>query len=279
MTEFLNKAYEAIDEQHKDKPAATRRQIVAGAAATLGSMGMLGVANAYGQSGNPEQDGATENDSPNTVQNIVNIAATAEVLATIVNTVGAERVDLGDDTTRRNVRAAATEELIHYDVLVSDAVGATAVTKRIWVPDEVFSGREAFLKTLVVGDQIFINAYLLGGTVFARAGGLRGSRFARFAAEFMGAEAVHRALALQSLGRLGNDRVFMKFGQKESVQGLPTTGLPGFYKITDAVTRLESVGFGFGKEGSRDGRFYDFDEVRRRTPTVEETGVNTLTPS
>ena len=92
----------------------------------------------------------------------------------------------------------------------------------------------------------------------------------------MGAEAVHRALALQSLGRLGNDRAFMKFAQREPVTGLPTTGQPGFYKITDAVTILESAGFGFGKASSKPGAFYDYDTVAARTPTAAETGVNTV---
>ena len=274
MSEFLNAAYSSIDEQHADKPAATRRQLVGGAAAALGTMGML----TWADSANAQLPRSNRNDAPNTPETIAAVAATAEVLATIVNTVGAERVPL-DATTLRNVRAAATEEKIHYDVLVSDAVGGRPVTKRIWVPNEVFASAENFLTTLVVGDQIFINAYLLAGTVFARAGGLSGSRFSRFAAEFMGAEAVHRALALQSLGRLGNDRVFMKFGQREQVQGLPTTGQPGFYRITDAVTILESVGFGFGEQGSRAGQFYEYDEVSRRTPTAQQTGVNTLTPS
>ena len=112
-----------------------------------------------------------------------------------------------DPVTLANVQAAAAEEKIHYQTLISDAVGAKPVTKRIRVPDEVFSSAQNFLTTLVVGDQVFINAYLLAGTVFARAGGVSGSKFARYAAEFMGVEAVHRALALQSLGRLGNDRV------------------------------------------------------------------------
>ncbi len=274
MSEFLHSVFESVDEQHRDKPAATRRQIVGGAAAALGSMGMLG----WAQNAHAQLPTSERNDSPNKVQTIVNVAATAEVLATIVNTVGAERVPL-DPVTLANIRAAATEEKIHFDVLTSDAVGAKPVTKRIWVPNEVFASAENFLTTLVVGDQIFVNAYLLAGTVFARAGGLRGSRFSRFAAEFMGVEAVHRALALQSLGRLGNDRVFMKFGQREPVPGLPTTGQGGFYKITDAVTILESVGFGFGKQGSKAGAFYDYDTVAARTPTAAQTGVNTLTLS
>jgi hypothetical protein len=261
MTEALNTVYETIDEQNRDKPAATRRQLVAGAAAAMGSMGMLGVA---AQAANGQtKPGFTQ--SPNTVENIVNIAATAEVLATIVNTVGFERVQLGRQE-QLNIRAAATEELIHYQVLTSDAVGAKAVTKRIWVPDAVFANQESLLTTLVVGDQIFINAYLIGITVFARAGTLSGSRFARFAAEFMGVEAVHRALALQSLGRLGNDRAFMRFAQREEVQGLPTSNQPGFYAITDAVTQLEAAGFGFGKE------------VSRRTPSPQESSINTLRP-
>jgi hypothetical protein len=273
MTEFLHTVYETIDAQHADKPAATRRQLVGGAAAALGTMGMLG----WAQEADAQLPKSTGS-APNTPQTCVNIAATAEVLATIVNTVGAEVVNL-DATTRANIRAAAAEEKIHYETLISSAVGAKPVTKRIWVPDEVFASAENLLTTLVVGDQVFINAYLLAGTVFARAGGSSGSKFARYAAEFMGVEAVHRALALQSLGRLGNDRAFMKFGQKEPLEGLPTTRSGGFYKITDAVTILESAGFGFGKPGSKAGVFYDYDAVAPRTPTATEAGINTLTLS
>lgn len=273
MSEFLNAVVQSVDERNRDKSTATRRQLVAGATAALGTIGALSWAS-EAEAALPK---VTSN-APNTPQTIVNVAATAEVLATIVNTVGAERVDL-DPVTLANIRAAAAEEKIHYQALVSPAVGAVPVTKRIWVPDEVFASPENLLTTLVVGDQVFINAYLLAGTVFARAGGFNGSKFARYAAEFMGVEAVHRALALQSLGRLGNDRAFMKFGQKETVSGLPTTGSAGFFKITDAVTILEAAGFGFGKRGSKAGSFYDYNAVAPRTPTANETGVNTVTLS
>jgi hypothetical protein len=71
----------------------------------------------------------------------------------------------------------------------------------------VFANRSNFLNTLQVGDQIFVNAYLIAVKAFANAG--QGAT-AAYAAEFMGVEAVHRALARQSLGLLGNDRAFMK---------------------------------------------------------------------
>jgi hypothetical protein len=269
MSEAMNFVNKVIDEENGDKSAHTRRQMVAGAGAVIGGLGLAGLA-----SGDALAQGRN---SPNTPENILTVAATAEVLATIVNTVGPERVAL-DPVTAQNVRAAAIEEKIHFEVLTSKAVGGSPATKRIWVPNSVFASRENLLTTLVVGDQIFINAYLIGVTAFARAGSLTGSRFARFAAEFMGAEAVHRALALQSLGRLGNDRVFMRFAGREETQGLPSTGQPGFYDIRQAVAQLQAAGFGFGAEGSQPGAFYEYDEVSRRTPDPGYPLVNTRQP-
>ena len=260
MSDVNNHIFETIDRVNADKPAATRRQLVAGAAAAMGSMGLLGFA-----SDAHAQNAAAK---ANSVETLTTVAATAEVLATIVNTVGFQRLYRQlDEVTRMNIAAAALQEKEHYELLTSNAVGAKAATKRIWVPNAVFASRESFLTTLVVGDQLFINAYLLAVTVFARQGTLNGSKFARYSAEIMGVEAVHRALALQSLGKLGNDRVFMKFAQREEVQGLPTTGQPGLYTAPAHVATLESLGFGFGKEGSAPGEFFDYDTV---APTVPE---------
>ena len=242
--EHLDLVYRAIDEDHADQPAHTRRQIVGGAAAALGGMGLLAI-----------PDWAKAATTDNSAQNILNIAATAEVLATIVNTVGPEKVHL-DHTTRSNVRAAAREELIHYRTLVS--VGAKPLTKKIWVPDAVFHSKKNLLNTLVTGDQIFINAYLIGVTAFAKAGQ---DKFARYSAEIMGVEAVHRALAKQSLKQLGNDRAFMRYA---------------FTDIDTAPKLLQKAGFGFGVKGSNPGRFYDFATVSKRTPNPKS--VNTRTP-
>ena len=269
MSEVNNHIFETIDRQHRHESAHTRRKLIQGTAAGLGSMGLLGFAASAA-------DAQVRTAEANSVETLTTVAATAEVLATIVNTVGAERLGSQmDAVTLRNIRAAAQQEKNHYELLTSRAVGAKAATTMIHVPDAVFSSPQALLTTLVVGDQLFVNAYLLACTVFARQGTLAGSRFARFSAEICAVESVHRALALQSLGRLGNDRAYAKFAQREAVQGLPTTGAPGLYTAPEHVAALESIGF--GKAGSAPGQMYSYAEVSARTPT--DPDVNTLSPS
>ncbi len=273
MSEVNNHIFDTIDRQEREKgsSAATRRTLIKTTAAAMGTIGLLGYATS-------DAVAAVDTDPANSVENLAAVAATAEVLATIVNTVGAEKLGSKmDKVTARNVRAAAQQEKNHFELLTSDAVGGKEVTKKIFVPDVIFSSPEQLLTALVVGDQVFVNAYLLATTVFARQGTLSGSKFARYTAEIMAVESVHRALALQSLGKLGNDRAYAKFAQREAVTGLPTTGTGGFYIISDAVKQLESVGFGFGKPGSVAGTEYNYDEVAARTP--KDPDVNTISIS
>ena len=268
MSEVTNNLFDTIDQQNSHESAHTRRTLVKGTAAALGSMGLVGFMTG-------EANAAVKTGAANSPETIAAVAATAEVLATIVNTVGPEKLgNKLDSVTRRNIQAAAQQEKNHYELLTSSAVGGKAVTKTIYVPDEVFASPANLLTTLAVGDQVFINAYLIATTVFARQGTLKGSQFARYTAEIMAVESVHRALALQSLGKLGNDRVYAKFAQREQTTGLPTTGTPGFYEVMDAVGVLESAGFGFGKPGSKPGTAYNYDEVSQRTPT--DPDVNTI---
>lgn len=267
MSEELDLVYRSVEEQHADKDALTRRRFVAGAATTLGGMGLLSLPTAA-LAGKKKARTAHSGNDP---QTILNVAATAEVLATIVNTVGWQKKLGGDDVTQRNIKAAAREELVHYEVLV--ASGAKPATKRIWVPDAVFASRTGLLNTLQVGDQIFVNAYLIGTKTFGDAGK---DELAVTTAEFMAVESVHRALARQSLGQLGNDRVFAKFDQPERAPGSPNLGQPGFRDILVAVSQLEAAGFGFGKEGAKPGAFYDFDTVSKSTPT--DPDLNTFAP-
>jgi len=277
MSEGLDLVYRSIDEENADKPAATRRQLVAGAAATLGGLGLLGLPGVAGaQRLGADQELDVIDDQ--SLQVIANVATTAEVLATIVNTVGSVGsvavggVRVGPVTLPRDgtlkISASAIQELGHYEVLRS--LGGRSATKRIWVPDAVFANANNFLGTLEVGDQIFINAYMIATTIYARAGR---DNLARAASEFMGVEAVHRAFARDLRGLLGNDRMFMKFDQAEAAPGAPNFGTKGFERVEGAVTQLQAAGFGFGVEGAKPGKFYDFDRVRRDTPDPDD--VNT----
>jgi hypothetical protein len=274
MSDVMSNAGAAIDEAYAHESAATRRKFVAGAGGVLGSLGLLSLPNAALAVGGRGATHRRGHDGPNTPENILAVATTAEALATIINTKGAADVSGLDATTRLNVQAAARHELIHYQTLRS--LGGKAITTRFWIPNAFFDSAEGLLGALVVGDQVFINAYLLGTTVYARPGGSASAKVARIASEFMAVEAVHRALALQSLGRLGNDRAFAKFAQDEEVPGLPTSGEPGFFRITDAVRILQSVGIGFGEEGSAPGAFYEFDDFSGNVP--DPSGVNTRQP-
>jgi hypothetical protein len=246
MSEPINEVYAAIDGSFADKPAATRRKFVAGAAGALGGLGLLSLpATAL---------------AANDAQTILNVAATAEVLATIVNTEGARRVHFSNPVTKRNVLDAAFQELDHYNVLTK-ALGAKPVTKKIWIPDALFANQHNLLSGLVFGDGVFVNAYQIGVTAFGNAGK---GQYARYAAEIMGIESVHRALALQSLGKPGNDQAFASGSTRY------------FTDILKAVSELERAGFGFGAKGKGPGKFYEFDQVKKHTQYRHE--VHQLQP-
>jgi len=203
-------------------------------------------------------------------QQTLNVAATVEVLTTIVTTIAPQKLTLplpAIDT----VGAAAREELAHHEVLTRE-FGARPATHRVWLPDAVFTSPRSLFETLVVGEQICINLYLIATTVWAR----RGSPFlARVGAELVGNEAVHRALARQALGLQPNDRGFMKYNQTDHADG-PGSGTTGFTTPQDAIQGFEAAGVGFGAKGSTPGAFYDFGTVRQNTP--RPSFVNTLRP-
>ncbi len=133
-TDPLNLAYEAVDREYSGDSAHTRRQLVGAAALGLGGLAAASVPGIA-----PAATTKRRGTNPNDPQTILNIAATAEVLATIVNTVGVEKVNL-DKTTKGNVKAAAYEELIHFNVL--DSLGGVPASKMIWVPNAVFKNHD-----------------------------------------------------------------------------------------------------------------------------------------
>ena len=84
-------------------------------------------------------------------------------------------------------------------------------------------------------------------------------------------------MARQSLGKLGNDRVFLRYslgrGGERCNAEPERRGLPPHHS---AVTQLEAAGFDFGKQGSLPGTAFSFEEVSARTPGVPSTGAGPL---
>ena len=111
MSVDLTPVFDAVEKAHADQPVATRRAIINGAAGLAGSVAMLGALGGVAEAKSTSSSWwhKPKGDDP---QTILNIAATAEVLATIVNTIGYQKVTL-DAVTKRNVGAAAREEIMH----------------------------------------------------------------------------------------------------------------------------------------------------------------------
>ena len=71
MPDNLNEVYASIDRVHANESASTRRQLIAGTTMVLGATGMLALAETA--------DAQIDEDTPNTPENILTVAATAEV--------------------------------------------------------------------------------------------------------------------------------------------------------------------------------------------------------
>ena len=260
MSDGIDLVYESIEEQHAQESAVTRRRLVQGAAATLGGMGLLAAPFA----------GTAK--AANDTQTILNVAATAEVLATIVNTVGAEQVSL-DAVTQRNVqrRRARGAHPLHAGSTTS---AAGPLTKKIWVPDAVFASATGLLSTLEVGDQIFVNAYLIATKTFGNAGnGRPRRRRGRVHGRRGRASRARAPVARQARQRPGVHEV-----QQEGDRARRPERGPGRASRTSSSpsAQLQAAGFGFGEPGASPGQFYDFGDVAPRTP--DDPDLNTRNP-
>jgi hypothetical protein len=242
---------------------ATRRELVAGAFAGAGLLGVLAA-----------PAGATHDV---TSEDLLNAAATAEAVTAIVATVGQESGRASgsglDARARAVVQAAARADLTHHDVLSAPRLGGRADAQRIWVPDDVFADGRALLRSLVALKDVLVNVYLIGATTFGNDGN---GRFARFCAEIAGVEAVHRALCLDALGLFAADRVFLRYSQPEENPDAPGFNRAGFRRIESASRYLREAGFGLGESGAGPGSFITLDEVRGRTPNP--AALNTRGP-
>ena len=160
------------------------------------------------------------------------------------------------------LKSANTEEFDHLQAL--KRIGAEPLSQRIWVPEHLFGdGGAGLFRSIEKDEDIEISAYLVGVTAFAHAGDTAG---ARLCAEALGTESVHRALARFAQGEIKhqpevpNNRGFEAFLHRSA---------------GDALRALEALGVGFGKVGSKPGRFYEFPGDPRENGTGLPVTANT----
>jgi hypothetical protein len=138
----------------------------------------------------PPRDGANACES---VQEIINIAATAEAFA--VTALGGALANAANGTLALNAEqvqtltAARAEEQAHYEYLI--AAGAKPLTTTFTVPDpKIVTDVPTFLTTLITLEEAFIAAYLAAAQEFAILGE---ARLAQVALQIGAVEAEHRA--------------------------------------------------------------------------------------
>ena len=158
----------------------------------------------------------TDGDGCETVQSIINIAATAEAFAVTalggaLDNAANGLLDLSEEAVQ-SLTAARAAEQIHYDFLV--AAGAEPLTLTFTIPDEaIVTDATTFLTTLISLEEAFVAAYLAAAQQFAILGE---PELAQVALQIGAVEAEHRAgvrfFAIEAGALTGtpNDVVFEK---------------------------------------------------------------------
>jgi ferritin-like protein len=209
----------------------TRRSLLGRAA--VGAAGMTAV----GAFGPLSSALASSGDS---VKTVGTTAVTAEALAVTFLTEVVHRAPGSAVESAANIiKAANAEEQAHYRVLRKS--GFKPLTTKFWLPDAIFANNMKDIPAVIeVAETLFVNAYLIGITTFAQHHKVK---FARYAGEILGVEAEHRALARSLQNKLPNNLAYESFHHRH---------------MSQIVGQLEKVGIGFGKEGAKPGRFYQF---------------------
>ncbi len=127
------------------------------------------------------------------VQDIINIAATAEAFAVTALGGALENAASGrlalNAEQQQTLRAARAAERAHYDYLIG--AGAKPLTTTFTIPDpKIVTDVPTFLKTLITLEEAFIAAYIAAAQEFAILGE---AELAQVALQIGAVEAEHRA--------------------------------------------------------------------------------------
>jgi len=109
--------------------------------------------------------------STDTIQDIINIAATAELLATTFYykslAIPSSLPDVNSLQNKSYFQAANTQEYIHLDVL--ESMGAKPLYKKFYFPEAMFTDEATFFATAEQLEVYFISAYLAAAQEFSGA--------------------------------------------------------------------------------------------------------------
>jgi hypothetical protein len=196
MTELVIKAREAVSAGESRRSFFTRTAQIAGATA-LGAAG-AGLLQPIAARAAMRRAKPTNSD---TLQEIVNIAATAESLATTFYynalAAGTSLPDVNSTANQNYFQAATVQEFEHLNYL-KIKLGATPVATQFYFPDNMFTDESVFFSTALLLEEYFISAYLAAALDFSGAvssGITAANPFALgFAVQVMGVECEHRAL-------------------------------------------------------------------------------------
>ncbi len=194
------------------------------------------------------------------VQDIINIAATAEAFA--VTVLGGALANAANGTLALNaeqqqaIKASRAAEQAHHTYLIG--AGAKPLTTTFTLPDpKILTDVPTFLKTLITLEETFIAAYIAAAQEFAILGK---PELAQIAMAITAVEAEHRVLI----------RAF-------AVEAGVITGLPNdiafqqalFTSVGEAAAALQTLGF-IGGSGT---------QITYPGPgAIDNTGVKQLTP-
>jgi Ferritin-like domain len=247
---------------------ASRRSVlkgsVVGAAGVAGVAGLVGAGifiSEQGQHGDAHaaygQDSSYRYGAPDSIQTILNIAATAEQLGITFYTLALKNADELDlnNTARVDLKAAKVEEQIHRKFLLAN--GAKPLTNKFSFPygDDTFNNFHRFIKVQQLLETLFVAAYIAAAKEFAMLGR---PDLVQAAMQIGTIESEHRAVGRAIAGlQPANNRAFSPALLK---------------KVGDAPNVLKQKGFlnpSYGNSYYYQDDYMDYSGIDMRSPDDE----------
>jgi len=203
-----------VTAEHTKQGVFSRRSLIKGIAGLGGGLVVASFANLFGI-----QSASANHDRKDDPQLILNLAATAETLATTFYYAALTSAQFKlDEEDILYLKFALDAEKYHLDFLVSN--GGRALTNQFYVPANLLRDPALFVQVGADAETAFVGAYLAATRRFAELGA---DRLAGTTAQHACSEAQHLALIREIGGFVPNN--------------LPLP-LPIYYNVSDAVPTL-----------------------------------------